>query len=84
MTDKVNDGGLAFPSKLPHLLIPDDISQEVRDQMREIHTYPGGMTLRQWYKGMAVIKGPYGTNIRLNTQYAAKIADAMLEEDKDD
>lgn len=51
---KINDGGAAFPSEQPHILIPGDMPEEWRSKIAQIAYQSKGMTLRQWYAGMAL------------------------------
>ena len=76
MTDKINDGGPAFP--VPDVFRPDGV-----------HAAGGslGMTLRDWFAGQALVaawgaldKGYYEGGNHDIARCAYQIADAMLSE----
>jgi len=79
MNEKLGDGGPAFP-------VPEEHGQQMQPdgkwEQRWIGSSPG-MSLRDWFAGMALnaIAGPYSSEHRI--QYcgdlAYKLADAMLK-----
>jgi len=69
---KRDDGGPMYPHLMPHCQV-----------YHETEMYPG-MTMRQWYKGMA-LAGIRIDNITVEkmAEIAAAIADALIHEDRE-
>lgn len=90
----MNDGGPAFPSKTT-LLVREEILNDplLKDKVKAIDTQIKGMSLRDWFAGMALIElirnvheavvngaEVEPTLIELTAQAAYEYADAMLAE----
>lgn len=82
MSDKINDGGPAFPT---YGLVCDKSGH-----LTNVQTYDQGMSLRDWFAGVA-LQGLLGANVpvrgmtednvdQLMAKLAFRSADAMLKE----
>ena len=72
------DGGPAFPSR--------DVAGDSSTGSHVLTTH-GGMTMRQWYKGQALVgllalTGVKDTHLGVCADKTGKIADAMVAEDE--
>ena len=77
----MKDGGPAFPA--PDFAVKDSIGTDAIMRLKNLQ----GMTMRQWYKGMALqgmLAAETGDDRLEPDQYAAeagRMADAMIAED---
>lgn len=51
---KLSDGGPAFPTDQPVFMFPNDLPKEWRDKCFSIAAKTSGMSLRDWFAGMAL------------------------------
>lgn len=85
------NGGPAFPGKNSSIMYPVDLPREVIEKIKKIESFDNGMTLRDWFAGMAIsfknqdlaIKTTEDSFLPLEELIAKNayiIADSMLKE----
>lgn len=79
-----DNSGPAFPSDQPIFMVPVDMPQEWKDKCASVAAKMEGMSLRDWFAGMAisgvVIHLRSGADCESLASDAFKVADAMLKE----
>ncbi len=76
MAEKIEDGGSAFPSDQPRILVPNDLPKEWVEKIVQIADQTKGMTLRDYFAAAAL------TGILANADYlpdVVKYSDGKLE-----
>lgn len=83
------NGGPAFPGKNSSIMYPVDLPREVIEKIKKIESFDNGMTLRDWFAGMA-LQGMISTKRFVEhdprtvmedfTKWAYYFSDSMLEE----
>ena len=75
----MKDGGPAFPA--PDFAVKDSIGTDAIMRLKNLQ----GMTMRQWYKGMALMglaaDPSFNRTVEHSVAAAARFADAMIAED---
>lgn len=79
----MNDGGPAFPGLKTNILIPKGVPEETARLIGNVNSHTNGMTLRDWFAGMAMMGNvacspdPF-TDEAQAAEFHYRLADAML------
>ncbi len=84
---EIKDGGAAFPSDQPQILVPHDLPREWVEKIHQIAGQTKGMTLRDWFAGQALTglcsRDGYDNHPRTQSIVATMAidqADALIEQ----
>lgn len=73
--NKIDDGGPAFPQSYPPELLIEALTEE---QIKTLALASSGMSLRDWFAGIALQGRPASTDAEWCAEWCYRISDAMI------